>query len=125
MSDSDGKCGGLGPRLWAGPDDNLATAYTDFGRPVTILAPGTSIFSTYKNDAYAVLSRTSLGAPHVAGAAALYKAANPGASPSDVRTALLRLGSTPSTTCDGHGHGYITGNPNQPGEPLLYIGNLR
>ena len=53
----------------------------------------------------------------------LYKSEHPGASPSEVRNALINSGSTPSTVCDGKGHGYFTGDPDSIREPLLYVGN--
>jgi subtilisin family serine protease len=44
---------------------------------------------------YGVLTGTSMAAPHVAGAAARYLAANPGATAEDVRRALVRAGECP------------------------------
>jgi subtilisin family serine protease len=87
-------------------------------------APGTKIYSTYKGNSYATMSGTSMASPHVAGAAALYKSQNPGASPSEVRNALSDSGVTPSATCDGNGRGYFTGDKDQFREPLLYVRNL-
>ena len=72
---------------------------------------------------YGTFSGTSASAPHVTGAAALYKSEHPGASPSEVRNALINSGSTPSRVCDGKGHGYFTGDPDSIREPLLYVGN--
>ncbi len=51
---------------------------SDFGvRTVDVGAPGSSIISTFPNNGYAFLSGTSMAAPHVTGALALAKAANP------------------------------------------------
>jgi len=122
IGDSDGKCGGTGPSTGSGRDDTLAS-FSNYGSVVDIAAPGTKIFSTYKGNSYATMSGTSMASPHVAGAAALYEASHPGASPSEVRNALLSGGSTSSTTCDGKGHGYFTSDRDNYREPLLYVRN--
>jgi subtilisin family serine protease len=69
-----------------------------------------------------------MAAPHVTGAAALYKSTHIGASPFTVKQALMTTGSTPATVCDGNGHGYFSGAPNSlPNRdglayiPLLYV----
>ena len=122
IGDSDGKCGGTGPSTGSGRDDTLAS-FSNYGSVVDIAAPGTKIFSTYKGNSYATMSGTSMASPHVAGAAVLYEASHPGASPSEVRNALLSGGSTSSTTCDGKGHGYFTSDRDNYREPLLYVRN--
>ena len=56
---------------------------------VDLAAPGYLIYSTTPNNGYATFSGTSMASPHVAGASALYRAANPGLTPSQVRVALM------------------------------------
>ena len=121
LADSDGKCGGLGPPTPYGPDDSLAI-FSNFGTKVTIAAPGVNIHTTYIGSAYATLSGTSVAAPFVTGAAALYHSLHPTTSPAQVRSALVSLGSTASTVCNGDGHGYFN-NPHG-NEPVLYIGSF-
>jgi subtilisin len=123
IADSDGKCGGLGGPTNHGSDDTLAD-FSNYGKAVSIAAPGVNILSTYKDDSYTTLSGTSMASPFISGAAALYKASHKSASPSEVRDALLNAGSTVSTVCDGDGHGYFTGEPGGTHEPLLYVGGF-
>jgi subtilisin family serine protease len=124
IADSDGRCGGLGPATQYGNDDTFAT-FSNYGPKVTIAAPGVNILSTYYGSSYTTLSGTSMAAPYVAGAAALYKASHPSASPAEVKSALTSSASSASTTCDGDGHGYFTGSSQVTNEPLLYVKNMR
>jgi len=66
--------------------------FSSYGSDVDLIAPGVCILSIYLGGGYNTLSGTSMTSPHVAGAAALYKAGNPGASPAQVRTALQAAG---------------------------------
>lgn len=120
--DTDGKCGGLGFSTGYGADDRLAT-FSNFGSAVDMAAPGVNIYSTYKSGSYATMSGTSMASPHVAGAAALYKSTHPGATPLDVKNALIADGSGLSTVCDGNGSGYFTGDSDGFAEPLVYVKN--
>ncbi|MPZ06272.1 MAG: S8 family serine peptidase [Nitrososphaeraceae archaeon] len=118
--DTDGKCGGQGHSTTAGGDDAFAS-FSNFGSTVDIAAPGVLIYSTFPDDSYATMSGTSMASPHVAGAAALLKSIQPTATPSQIKESLFSTGSKPSTICDGNGHGYFTGDPDQFHEPLLYL----
>ena len=73
----------------SGRDDTRAS-FSNFGRCVDIFAPGMDITSTvsWTDSALTSMSGTSMAAPHVAGAAALFLDANPFASPQTVANAL-------------------------------------
>jgi subtilisin len=121
IADTDGKCGGNGPSSPYGRDDMLAS-FSNFGDVVDISAPGVDIYSTFKSNSYTKLTGTSMAAPHVAGAAALYISLHPEASPKDVKNYLVNAGTNLSDLCDNNGHGYFTGDRDGSHEPLLYIG---
>lgn len=61
--------------------------------PVTLVAPGVNVKSTYKGNTYATMSGTSMATPHVAGAATLIKQRHPGFTPAQVM-ALLKSSAT-------------------------------
>ena len=83
--------GGAAATCRADVDDTFAS-FSNFGADVDIIAPGVCILSTWKGSAYNTISGTSMATPHVAGAAALYKSANPGASPAQVKSAVQAAG---------------------------------
>ena len=88
------------------------SSFSNFGTCLDIFAPGSGILSAWatSNTATATLSGTSMASPHVAGVAALYKQANPSASASTVRNAIVNNATTNVVTNPG------TGSPNR----LLY-----
>ncbi len=88
------------------------SSFSNYGTCVDIFAPGSSITSAWSTSDTATntISGTSMASPHVAGAAALYKQANPSASPATIRDALVNNSSTNRISNDG------SGSPNR----LLY-----
>ncbi|MER7172234.1 S8 family peptidase [Streptomyces mesophilus] len=87
-------------------------SFSNYGTCLDLFAPGVSVTSAWiTNDtATNTISGTSMAAPHTAGVAALYLAANPGAAPAQVRDALVN-GATSGKVQDPR-----TGSPNK----LLY-----
>ncbi|MCH8487910.1 MAG: S8 family serine peptidase, partial [Candidatus Cyclonatronum sp.] len=67
------------------------SGFSNFGaNTVHVAAPGSAIFSTYINTSgYASLSGTSMASPHATGVAALLKAVNPDASPTELRSWIM------------------------------------
>ena len=120
--DTDGKCGGISTiGTTAGKDDTLAS-FSNYGPVVDLAAPGVIVKTTTIGDSYMSFSGTSAATAHVTGAVALYKSEHPDASPSGILDALKNLGSNQYTQCDGNGHGYFSGDPDDNAEPLLYVG---
>jgi hypothetical protein len=78
------------------------SSFSQYGATsVDIGAPGSSIYSTLPGTGgYGTYSGTSMATPHVAGAAALYKALNPSATAAQVKDAILK-GATPTPSLNG------------------------
>ncbi|WFF04617.1 S8 family peptidase [Micromonospora sp. WMMD1076] len=101
---------------------------SNYGRCLDLFAPGTSIVSASyaSNNGSATMTGTSMASPHTAGAAALYLGANPGATPAQVRAALVDNGTTGKITNPGSGSpnvllytGFIGGTDPGPGDPTV------
>ncbi len=90
-----GSPSGLAAAITVGATTNTDARadYSDFGPCVDFFAPGSNITSaSYLTDTgTATMSGTSMAAPHVAGAAALYLQGAPGSAPQQVRDALYGL----------------------------------
>ncbi|MCS7482318.1 S8 family serine peptidase [Umezawaea endophytica] len=88
-------------------------SYSNIGPCLDIFGPGTNITSSWLTDDNAsnTISGTSMATPHVVGAAAVYLASNPAATPAEVRDALVD-GATSNAIPDAG-----TGSPNK----LLYL----
>ena len=93
-------------------------SFSNYGPCVDILAPGVSITSAWytSNTATNTISGTSMSSPHVAGAIALYLAANPSATPSQVSSALK--GNATLNTINLHSASQSGGTANR----FLYVG---
>ena len=118
LADSDGRPGGVGGRAcnsWGTYDkDDTFANFSNYGPDVDLIAPGKCILSTVPGG-YGLLSGTSMAAPHVTAAAALYKSSRPTATPAQVRSALRAFGN----------FNWKTGSdPDGQHEPLLDVSRI-
>ncbi|MGW2476275.1 S8 family peptidase [Streptomyces sp. NPDC001665] len=76
--------------------DDEQSSFSNYGSVVDLYAPGSDITSTWNDSDTGTntISGTSMATPHVAGAAAVYLAGHPDATPDEVATALTD-GATP------------------------------
>ncbi|MEU0084121.1 S8 family peptidase [Streptomyces sp. NPDC006274] len=90
------------------------SSFSNYGSVLDVFAPGSSITSAWNSSDTATntISGTSMAAPHVAGAAALYLAQNRSATPAQVSSALSSAATSGVVGNPG------TGSPNR----LLYVG---
>jgi subtilisin family serine protease len=98
--------------------NDAKASFSNFGTCLDIWAPGSGIVSAgFSSDTgTATMSGTSMASPHVAGAAALYLAANPTATPQQVRDGLVQNATPGKITGPGSGSPNVllfvgTGNP--------------
>jgi len=88
----------------AASDDSRPSS-SNYGACIDLFAPGTAITSSshWSDTGYVDESGTSMAAPHVAGAAALYLQRRPGATPAQVTAEILRGTTTGVLTNVGQG----------------------
>ena len=120
FADTNGAPGGGGPPCDGQLDDTYAT-FSNYGPDVDITAPGVCIRSTRPRGGTFRLTGTSMAAPHVAGALALYYAAHPGAGQAAARSWLLTVAATPQTSPGG----LIAPSFRNSLEPVLWLQNVR
>ncbi|WP_238010274.1 S8 family serine peptidase [Dactylosporangium sp. AC04546] len=121
-NDSANACGKSPARLpeaiTVGATDSKDTraGFSNFGSCLDLFAPGVNILSSANssNTGTQKMSGTSMATPHVTGAAALYLAAHPSATPAQVRDALV------NGAIDGAVKSAGSGSPNK----LLYTGSF-
>lgn len=89
---NDGKNGIIYPANYSGvlsvgaTDEHDSIAwFSNYGRSLTVTAPGVNIYSTWQPDTYNTLNGTSMASPIVAGVAALVKSRFPNYSPAQIR----------------------------------------
>lgn len=86
-------------------------SFSNYGSCVHMFAPGVNIQSTTMNSSNGFMSGTSMAAPHVSGAAAVYWALNPSLSATNARAGLIAAATSNKVLSPG------TGSPNK----LLYL----
>ena len=81
------------------------SSFSNYGTCLDVFAPGSSITSAWSTSDTATntISGTSMASPHVAGVAALALAANPTATPQQVRDLIVSSGTTGVVTSAGSG----------------------
>ncbi len=104
--------------------------FSSSGGEIDFMAPGTEIWSTFKNGQYAKLSGTSMATPFVAGLSALIIAAHLGGGPTetpihnneDLKEHLLRMATHPGSHDATAGYGALI--PFRTVGTSLPLGNL-
>lgn len=96
LTDTDGQPGGNGPSLrFPGSgkfNDDTFAKFSNYGSDVDIIGPGVNILSLDKNGGTTTMSGTSMASPHVAAVAAIIASNNVGATPAQIRQALIETG---------------------------------
>ncbi len=92
LADFDGQPGGAGAPTCRTDEDDTFANFSNYGPDVDLIAPGVCITSTWPGGGLHTISGTSMAAPHVAGAAAVYKVRHPAVKPAEVQAALQNSG---------------------------------
>jgi subtilisin family serine protease len=74
------------------------SAFSSYGAWIDIAAPGSLIVSARPGGSFVTMSGTSMAAPHVAGVAALVRAASPGLTPDQVEAAMTSTATEAGTS---------------------------
>ncbi|WP_028544946.1 S8 family peptidase [Paenibacillus taiwanensis] len=87
--------------------DKTKAEYSNYGDYVDVVAPGTTIASTYPQNQYAALSGTSMASPHVTALAGLIRSINPSLKNTEVydimRKSVADIGSSGKDIYFGYG----------------------
>ncbi|MBT9566966.1 MAG: S8 family serine peptidase [Thiobacillus sp.] len=80
---------------------NVVASYSNSSAQLSLLAPGSDIYSAVPGGGFSAASGTSMATPHVAGAWALMKSAKPSATVSEALAALSSTGTGITDTRNG------------------------
>lgn len=83
------------------------SSFSNFGSQIELIAPGSSILSTYKGGGYATLSGTSMSSPMAAGAAALAWSASPSSTRDQIRNLLKSSAENIGLSASRQGSGLV------------------